>query len=484
MRLVPRSLSGRLVLVVMAILVTAQLSSLGIHMHERGELLLQASGMRAAQQIADIVELFDSTSPADRRRIAQVLSRPPLVVSVERTAITGDPAAGTRAAFFGAMLRRTLGEDRALTVRITEGGETWAPPQWKGGAGPGRMDGIGPMGSGRMDGSGPRGPGMHYLAQPGVVLLAQVRLRDGSLVTFESGQPVETSSWPYRVLASIGILLAAAIGVAFIAVRWATRPLATLAIAAEALGRNVNRPPLPEDGPIEVARAARAFNTMQTQLATYVRTRTQLLAAMSHDLKTPITRLRLRSELLDDARLREKYETDLQEMEAMVGSTLEFLRGLEADEPARPLDVMSMLETLQADRQEMGARVTIEGIAAIPYTGQRLALRRALGNLLDNAIKYGKGAAVFVHDDAQRLSIRICDEGPGIPDGELEKVFEPFYRLESSRSRDTGGTGLGLAIARQIARAHGGDVKLANRPGGGLEAVLELPRIGGTPATP
>jgi signal transduction histidine kinase len=316
---------------------------------------------------------------------------------------------------------------------------------------------------------------MGYLNQPGVALIAQVELRDGAWVTVETRQRPQTAGWPYRMLWSIAILLAAAVAVAFIAVRWATRPLQTLARAAEELGRNVNRAPMPETGPIEVARAARAFNTMQSQLAEFLRSRTNLLAAMSHDLKTPITRLRLRSELLEDPTLRERYSQDLAELESMVSSTLDFLRGIHDEEPPKAFDVMALLESLQADLEETGAEVTLEGHTDRPFAGQRRALRRCLSNLLDNAIKYGGRANVIVLDDATTLTIRIEDRGPGIAAGELEKVFEPFYRIDSSRSRETGGTGLGLAIARQIARAHGGDVTLANRPGGGLEARLVLP---------
>jgi signal transduction histidine kinase len=260
-------------------------------------------------------------------------------------------------------------------------------------------------------------------------------------------------------------------------VRWATRPLDRLAAAAEELGRNVNRPPLPEAGPVEVARAARAFNTMQRRLIEYLQSRTQLLAAMSHDLKTPITRLRLRSELLDDPKLRDRYGADLHELEAMVSATLDFLRGIDDREPARPIDVMAMLASLQADRQETGAHVSLSGTTHAPYVGQRSALRRCIANLLDNAIQYGGSAQVDVDDTPQQLLLRIADEGPGIPADQLEKVFEPFYRIEGSRSRETGGTGLGLAIARQIARAHGGELTLVNRPAGGLEARLLLPRV-------
>jgi signal transduction histidine kinase len=278
------------------------------------------------------------------------------------------------------------------------------------------------------------------------------------------------------VLLSIVLLLAAVIGVSLIAVRWATRPLKTLADAADELGKNINRPPLAETGPTEVARAARAFNTMQSRLAEYLRERTQVLAAMSHDLKTPITRLRLRAELLDDAQLRVKFGNDLQEMEAMVASALDFLRGMDNGEPEQPVDVNALLESLQADLRETGGVVTIEGQAAGPYAGRPQALKRCLANLLENAIKYGTSAQVLVEDQADRLQISILDQGPGLPPDQMIKVFEPFYRVEGSRNRDTGGTGLGLAIAKNVAELHGGGITLHNRTEGGLAAVLTLPR--------
>jgi signal transduction histidine kinase len=231
-----------------------------------------------------------------------------------------------------------------------------------------------------------------------------------------------------------------------------------------------------ETGPVEVVRAARAFNTMQSRLAAHMRERTQVLAAMSHDLKTPITRLRLRAEMLDDELLRAKFTSDLQEMEAMVTAALDFLRGMENSEPVQPVDIMSLLESLQADRQETGGSVQIEGGTAQPYRGRAQALKRCIGNLVENAIKYGRHARIVVEDSHGQLVLRIQDDGPGIPADQLGKVFEPFYRLESSRNRDTGGSGLGLAIARGVAELHGGSVTLANRPQGGLEATLTLPR--------
>jgi signal transduction histidine kinase len=193
-----------------------------------------------------------------------------------------------------------------------------------------------------------------------------------------------------------------------------------------------------------------------------------------------VTRLRLRSELLEDTQLRAKFTQDLDEMESMVGATLDFLRGLEGGEPVKPVDIMALLESLQADMVEMGGQVAIAGNARAPYPGRPQALKRCLANLLENAVKYGKSARVVVDDSSARLEIRIQDEGPGLPEAELEKVFEPFYRVEGSRSRETGGTGLGLTIARSIAEAHGGQLSLRNRVEGGLEAELSLPRLPST----
>ena len=229
-------------------------------------------------------------------------------------------------------------------------------------------------------------------------------------------------------------------------------------------------------GPLEIRRTAQAFNTMQERLSRYLKSRVTALTAISHDLKTPVNRLRLRAELLEDGEVKGKIVQDLQEMESMILDTLEFMRGGRTVEKPQPVDVNALLESLQADAQDTGARVTVEGAAAGPYVGRPQALKRCLGNLLDNALKYGGSAAMRVDDAPARLIIRVRDQGPGIPEAQLERVFEPFHRLEGSRSRDTGGTGLGLSIARQIAQLHGGTLKLRNLGEGGLEAVLDLPR--------
>ena len=266
--------------------------------------------------------------------------------------------------------------------------------------------------------------------------------------------------------------------VSFVAVRWMTRPLSQLAVAADELGKDIQRAPLQEKGPTEVRRAARAFNTMQARLSRFVEERTRILAAISHDLKTPITRMRLRLEKVSDSVVRDKLERDLSEMQILVQGSLDFMRGMALREKTQRLDINALLESLRDDAQDMGQSVRIRGTAAAPYLGKPLALKRCFVNLIENAIRYGREAEIEVRDSEAELQIVITDKGPGLPDDTLEKVFEPFYRIEASRNPKTGGTGLGLSIARNIARGHGGELRLENsaEDGEGLRAVLTLPR--------
>jgi len=262
----------------------------------------------------------------------------------------------------------------------------------------------------------------------------------------------------------------------FVVVRWVTRPLKGLAEAADQLGRNIHHAPVPETGPQEVRRAAHAFNTMQERLSRYVHTRTAILAALSHDLKTPITRLRLRTGMLDEPALRDKFRRDLDEMQRMVGTTLDYMRGLDDREPLCAIDVDALLEALRADAEELGHSVALPGSVAVPFEGKPQGLRRILQNLLDNALHYAREVEITVEDRPETLLVAVRDRGPGIPEAMLDQVFEPFHRLETSRNPGTVGTGLGLSIARNLAQAMGGDVTLENRADGGLAAWVALPR--------
>jgi signal transduction histidine kinase len=272
----------------------------------------------------------------------------------------------------------------------------------------------------------------------------------------------------------------AAAGLTVWAVRRLTAPVRTLAAAAEALGRDVNAPPLPETGPSEVATAAAAFNTMAARIRRFVQDRTELLTAIGHDLRTPITRLKLRAEFVEDDEQRNKILADLEELEAMVSATLVFGRDARSGEPVSQIDLAELLRTVLDEagdaRPEAAERLAYEGPAHLTVQARPLSLKRALTNLVTNAVTYGGSAHVRLLTPSDGMAtIEIEDDGPGIPPGELERVFEPFHRGEPSRNRETGGVGLGLPIARNIVRAHGGDVVLANRPAGGAKATVTLP---------
>lgn len=263
----------------------------------------------------------------------------------------------------------------------------------------------------------------------------------------------------------------------WLAVRLATRPLRQLAQAAEAMTPTADGPRMSEAGPIEVARAATAFNTMQERISRHLKERLHILAAVSHDLQTPITRMRLRAEALDEGEARRKILGDLHDMEHLVREGVAYARSAHggAETPVR-MDVGAFLESLVYDYQDVGKPVTLSEAVGGTAMVRRQALRRVLGNLIDNAIKYGGSAEVSAAHNAQgALCIAVRDRGPGIPEDQLDQVLQPFYRLEGSRNRDTGGAGLGLAIAAQLTRAIGGSLELSNRQGGGLTAMVALP---------
>ncbi|WP_149536735.1 ATP-binding protein [Siccirubricoccus phaeus] len=302
-----------------------------------------------------------------------------------------------------------------------------------------------------------------------------IRLADGTWVTFEAPMPDLAYVPSHASLASLSAMALGIVLVSVLVVRWITNPLRRLAKAAEDFGRGVAPVPIPEDGPQEVREAAHAFNAMQARIHRLVVDRTQALAAVSHDLRTPIQRLRLRAGFLEDAEAQRAIDADLDEMEGMVESTLAYLRGETESEEPRRADLAAILRTLCDDAADRGSAATYAGPDRAPLPLRPLAVKRAFANLIDNAVKYGGAARVTLSDLSGDATVRIEDDGPGIPAPELGAVFEPFHRLEASRNRGTGGSGLGLTIARQVIAAHGGTVSLANRPGGGLTVTVRLP---------
>lgn len=266
---------------------------------------------------------------------------------------------------------------------------------------------------------------------------------------------------------------------AYLVARMTMRPLKQLAQAAEELGNDIDRPPLVQQGTTEIRQATAAFNAMQARIRQNIRQRTQMLAAITHDLQTPLTRLRLRLEKVGDEELRDKLIGDLVATQAMVREGLDLARSVDSSEPLQVLDLDSLLDSTCSDAADAGQSVTLQGRCGLSVMARPGALRRCLINLTDNAVKYGHAAHVSVQREEvggqMCARIRIRDGGPGIPPDQLDKVFEPFHRIETSRSRDTGGTGLGLTIARNIAEQHGGSIALANHAQGGLEVTLLLP---------
>lgn len=472
-RLLPRSLFGQLLLALLLGLLAAQAVGTWFMLDDRLRLAARVMGGYAAQRIAGIVTLLDEAVPAERDRLVKALSVPPTRIALDEPWHTEGVADSDRARAFVSILQQSLDRPREVQVlsivvsrdrareerermRSTEADRE---PRHKAMTDDGRAT---PFKRGRM---------------PLMVVIAQIRLADGATATFRHALPQPPIEQPMRLLVLVAVTGLTVALLAGWAVRRLTRPLATLADAATGLATNLDQPPLPESGPTEVSRAAKAFNSMQRELKAYVETRAQALAGVSHDLRLPLTRVRLRLEKLVDADVKRSIESDLDEMEHMISGTLDYLRAGSSTEAAVLTNINALVEGVAEDMEALGAIVRVHGKAEAALAVRPQALRRCLANLMENARRYGGNEIdVTILDDRDMLAVRIEDQGPGIPVPERERVFEPYVRLEQSRAKHTGGTGLGLAIARAIARAHGGDVTLADRPGGGLAVVVRLAR--------
>ena len=327
--------------------------------------------------------------------------------------------------------------------------------------------------------SPPRIPQLYGLLSArwrGACEFLNVRLRDGEelrLAVLPPRAAAVNDDTDYRAV--IVLFFFSIAGLAYLVARMTTRPLKRLAVAAQELGNDINRPPLDVSGASEIRQASTAFNAMQARIRQYIFQRTQMLAAITHDLQTPLTRMRLRLEKVADADLQERLIGDLSAMQAMVREGLELARSMDTTETMQMLDLDSLLDSVCDDAADASQAVTLSGRSGMAILGRPLDLRRCLGNLIDNAVKYGREADVTVDSVNGAARIRVRDSGPGIPPAEQARVFDPFYRVETSRSRESGGTGLGLTIARNIAEQHGGSIALSNHPEGGLEVTLMLP---------
>lgn len=301
---------------------------------------------------------------------------------------------------------------------------------------------------------------------------ASVRQPDGRWATVEPPRGL-LSPWQQRLLLALGISMLLLAPLVWWMARRLTRPIRVFAETAERLGADPDAEPLAPSGPSEVRTAIHAFNDMQASLRNHMRQRTQTIAAIAHDLRTPLTRLRFRAEQAPRA-VRDRMASDIEEMDALIAQAMAFVRGEATPDQRQTLDLRALAADCAAGFTETGADVSFDSGDALPIEADAAALRRALANLISNAVKYGGAARVKAFASDDRAVVEVEDDGPGLEEGELEAVFEPFYRGERSRSRETGGAGLGLTVARQAARAHGGDVVLVRRDGG-LAARLDLP---------
>lgn len=464
-RIWPDTLVGRTIVVVLAGVALSNLIALAIYTGERLDVLTSARGRFLAERIADVADALVAAGPEARPAVLRSFRAPGVRFSWSSQALVEVGRDDWRAR----LIRRALGE--ALNVpegRFRLAFRTLTPEEQAFR----RQRGFG-RGHQPRQGLGINAPGGQGTR---TVLTGSLQLDDGSWLNFVTPFADLRPFWTSRFFFFILTTTIVALTVSVLAVRRAARPLSDLAAAAERLGTDIATPALAERGPREVRLASRAFNEMQNRLQRFVRDRTQMLAAISHDLRTPITRMKLRAELVEDHEQRAKMVADLDEMEAMIAATLAFARDDPAREAPERLDLAALLQSLCADAAAGGADVHYNGPEHIIFAGRATALKRAFANLIDNAVKYGDGARITAAETAHGVTVTIEDNGPGIPETERERVFEPFYRIETSRSRTTGGVGLGLSVVRAAIRAHGGDVTLANRTEGGMRACVTLPR--------
>lgn len=301
-----------------------------------------------------------------------------------------------------------------------------------------------------------------------------VQLTDGSWLMFSiPSRSWGLGQWQRNLILILLVLLSTAL-VALIATRHLARPLQQFAEGARRFGVDFRAPPIEPIGPKEIRQAILAFNAMQAQLQHFIKDRTQMLAAISHDLRTPLTRMRLRGEFIDDPDQQQRLFRDVDEMQAMINSSLEFFRDDARLEQATQFDLAELLQTLIDDYRDQAIDIAFSGPAHLVYFGRPLGLKRVVTNLLDNAIKYACEPAIELSGDDEQVTVVILDRGPGIPVESQEQVFVPFYRLEGSRNKNTGGVGLGLSAARAIVLEHGGSLTLSNRKIGGLQVNVVL----------
>ncbi len=463
-RFLPDSLAAWALLIVIGGLVIAEVATVGVILQNRALNARMNVFFHLAERVSSLSRAIASEPVQSRADLADALSTPTLQVTVGVKPIaTSKGASDDEIAELEDVLQTRLGDSGVTEVDVGRGPVVTDP---------------GAVADLPGDDAGPVERFLSDIEERYAfddAYLVSVQLGNGSWANFTVPVAPSPRLWSDNAMLATMAVIALVLAGSIWALRRLTAPYALLANAAERLGRDINAESLPEKGPREVRAAAHAFNLMQARLRRFIGDRDQLVAAISHDLRTPVTRLRLRAEFVEDADQRARMLADLDDIEAMTRSVLAFASDTAQPEARESIDLISLTESLCSDMPH----VTLTLPPALPPRLKCLAgpvgLRRAIANLIDNAVKYGSVARVSLVADPAAIHIAVDDDGPGIPQEDVEVVFRPFYRLEASRNRETGGAGLGLTIARSVARAHGGDVILTNRPGGGLTAEIVLP---------
>jgi signal transduction histidine kinase len=430
LRLIPHHIATRMAATIILSLVATQVINGLVYFALVGSPDAEFAAHVLLERIAATARIIDDASPVDRPHFVAVLARPSMELALGTHPPEQEPTREWPFDIAQRHIKMALDPDREVVVTRNDSGGalTWVP------------------------------------------------LRNGGWLSVTVADPPIVASTRLGQLALRLALVAIVVApISFWAARKLSAPLAAFAEAAEKLGVDGGGPPLKERGPRELRTAIRAFNRMQERLKRFVDDRTRMLAAMSHDLRTPLTRLRLRAEFVEDAEQQQKMLAEVDEMTAMIDATLDFARADARREDARSVDLGELVASVCDDAVDANEDVTFEPAPRCEILGRSIALRRAIANVTGNAVKYAGGARVRVAALGPEFAVEIDDDGPGIPEHERERVFAPFYRIETSRSRETGGTGLGLAVARSIVRAHGGDIRLSSRDGGGLRVTILLP---------
>ncbi len=454
-----KSVGGQLLLLLLMAVVVTQSLGLVLFSDERNRAVRAAMGLEAAGRAANVALLLDEAPESMQAAILRSADSP-----LVRFSLNNRPNAAPEnktVTHLLARIRRILGgtPDRKIYggVNHIEGGINW------------QME--------RMHNEmRPMHEAMLAQSTEPFRLILSIELAGGRWLNVQSMFHRPAAQWSQTSLFSLLLMIAAIVVVVWIMGRRIVSPMEALAQGAERLGRGIETEPLPVTGPREIRDTVAAFNRMQIRLTRFVNNRTHLLAALGHDLRSPLTAMRIRLELLEETEDSTRLKAMVDEMQSMVEATLEFARSAAVSEPVAKVDIADILYELVEDIRVGGAEASLSAAKSVPVMARPIALKRALRNLIDNAIRYGGSVDVTLDLSDGMAQIKITDDGPGLPEDQIARVFEPFVRLETSRNRGTGGTGLGLAIARTIVQSHGGEIVLSNRPEGGLLATVRIPQ--------